>query len=191
VRGRCQVLVVALAVAGCGGSGSPNPAKSSPAVALPSGALASLVPQPGEVDAGLVPLLAQTGPADADRLASFSSDVPAAKTRLVQHGLEAAYVASYADPASGRTLVTVVARFVDEAGARKDLVDDAAGSTPTDLSEGSVERVQPLPGSATGQLVTERARSGRTTLLVAVGAPGKVDTTSVRAIARQLLARAG
>ena len=194
------LLALAGALAGAAlGACSDGETPDAPVIAtLPPGELSSLVVQPTEVASGVVPILAQTGPADATRIASFSADPTAAAASLASHGFERAYVVQYGDPATRRSVTSVVARFGTEAGATADLTGDltAARATGTPYDEpglgdqaGGVE--SDLNASAgTGSLVTLRWRLGRTTWLIAIGATGKVDRAVLRTLAERILARA-
>jgi hypothetical protein len=179
------VLLLALLV-GCGGSSSPSsgpgPSASSieastavPDIVLPADPLRDLVPRTADLPPGLVAILAGSGPRDAKAIAGYSADPKSAATLLTQHGFRSAYVAQYADPATGRVLSVVVSRFSTAAGAAADLDADLKGSTGEQIKgdvigEKSDVRRQPLPGGK-GQLVTVRFGKGATTWLVAYGAP--------------------
>lgn len=169
-------------------------------VVLPPDPLRPLVPAPEEVPAGMVPLLSGSGARDAKAIAEFSADPAAAAKALAAHGFTSAYVAQYADPADGRVLSVVVARFRDAAGAEADLQGDLAGSsgelvTTDTVGQASQARRQPLPGSspgsAPGELVTLRFRQGATTWLLAYGARPTADPQVAVELGRALVARAG
>ena len=178
------VLLLTVLV-GCGGSSSPStaPRPSSTAVAstavpdiqLPADPLRDLVPRTADLPPGLVAILAGSGPRDAHTIAGYSADPKSAGTLLTQHGFRSAYVAQYADPATGRVLSVVVSRFSTAGGATADLDADLKATTGEEIKadqvgEKSDVRRQPLPGGK-GQLVTVRFRKGATTWLVAYGAP--------------------
>ena len=189
-------------LAGCSsGDGNPvatNTPAPAPAVTLPPGPLADQVLQPGDLDVNLVPILAQTGPADIAKIASFSGDPAAAQTALTAHGFQAAYVVQYGDSASGAVLTNVVTSFATEGGARDDLTADlaAAGSGGTPVAtDGLGDQAgginAPLdPTAGTGQLITLRWRVGATTWLLAVGSPQTLDEPAVRSLADLLVTRA-
>lgn len=168
-----------------------------PGVALPADPLRALVPEPDEVPAGLVPLVAGSGRRDAAAIAEYSADPAAARTALTAHGFAGAYVAQYAHPADGRVLSVVVARFRDAAGAEADLSGDLAGSSgevvqvPTVGDQSQVRR-QPLPGEGgDGELVTLRFRAGATTWLLAYGARPTADPQVAVELGRLLVERGG
>ena len=166
-----------------------------PGVSLPPHPLLPLVPEPDEVPAGMVPLLAGSGGRDAAAIAEFSADPAAAAKALAEHGFREAYVAQYAHPSDGRVLSAVVVRFADAAGAQADLAGDLSGTggevveVPT-LGEQSQVRRQPLPGAEDGELVTVRFRQGATTWLLAYGAVPEADVEVPVALARVLVDRA-
>lgn len=164
-----------------------------PDVTLPADPLSPLVPAPDEVPAGMVPLLAATGPRDAKAIAEFSSDPAAAAGALAAHGFRSAYVAQYAHPSDGRVLSVVVSRFTDAAGAKADYEGDVAASSgdlveTAAVGEASQVRRQPLPGGS-GELVTLRFRKGSTTWLLAYGAP-TADAAVAVDLAQALVDRA-
>jgi hypothetical protein len=199
------VLVCGAAAAGCGGSSdvaagpsasaSTEPSGSAvPDIVLPADPLRDLVPRTGDLPAGLVAILAGSGPRDAKAVAAYSSNPTQAGSLLASHGFRSAYVAQYADPASGRVLSVVVSRFSTSAGAAADLDSDLAASsgeqvTAAAVGEKSQVRRQPLPGGS-GQLVTVRFRKGATTWLVAYGAKPTADPAVGVAIATTLAGRA-
>ncbi len=197
------VLLLAL-LAGCGGSSGPSagPAPSSsieastavPDIALPADPLRDLVPRTSDLPPGLVAILAGSGPRDAHTIAGYSADPKSAGTLLTQHGFRSAYVAQYADPATGRVLSVVVSRFSTAAGATADLDADLKASTGEQIKAGVIGeksdvRRQPLPGGK-GQLVTVRFRKGATTWLVAYGASPTADPKVATDLATTLASRA-
>ena len=183
------VLLLAL-LAGCGGSSGPTsgPAPSGgsieastamPDIVLPADPLRELVPRTADLPPGLVAILAGSGPRDAHAIAGYSADPKSAGTLLTKHGFRSAYVAQYADPATGRVLSVVVSRFSTASGATADLDADLKASTGEQIpsaviGEKSDVRRQPLPGGK-GQLVTVRFGKGATTWLVAYGASPTAD----------------
>jgi hypothetical protein len=197
VGGLLSLVVATGAVAACGDDEAPTP-RETPKVALmlPPGDLSDAVVQPDEVPDGVVPLIAQTGPADVAKIASFSADPADAETSLKAHGFTSAYVATYGDEASGRVVISVATRFATEQGATDDLTADLAASTGTkvdvdDLGDQAGGVRGPLdPATNKGELVTVRWRHGATTWLLAVGAQRDVDVEAVLTLARKVLSRA-
>jgi hypothetical protein len=196
------VLLLALLV-GCGGSSgsaaAPSPAGPAatstavPDIVLPADPLRDLVPRTADLPPGMVAILAGSGPRDAHTIAGYSADPKSAGTLLTQHGFRSAYVAQYADPATGRVLSVVVSRFSMAAGAAADLDADLTASTGEKVTseaigERSDVRRQPLPGGQ-GQLVTVRFRKGATTWLVAYGATPTADPKVATDLARALAGR--
>jgi hypothetical protein len=166
-----------------------------PGVTLPPDPLRDLVPTPEEVPAGMVPLLAGSGPRNLQAVADFSADPAAAAASLTEHGFTSAYVAQYAHPTDGRVLSVVVSRFGDAAGAEADLAGDLASSTGDEVAVPTVgaasqARRQPLPGNDEGQLLTLRFRAGATTWLLAYGAVPEADPDVAVELARALVERA-
>ena len=198
------VCAVAGGLAGCSDgepTATPTTASASaltaplPGITLPPDPLQPLVPEPDEVPAGMVPLLAGSGSRDARAIAEFSADPAAAARALADHGFRSAYVAQYAHPTDGRVLSVVVVRFADAAGAQADLASDLAGTTGDVLDlppvgETSQARRQPLPGDQPGELVTLRFRDGPTTWLLAYGARPTADPQVLLELARPLVERA-
>ena len=198
------VLLLALVV-GCGGSSTPSAAPTSPGgsieastavpdIVLPADPLRDLVPRTADLPPGLVAILAGSGPRDAHTIAGYSADPKSAGTLLTQHGFRSAYVAQYADPATGRVLSVVVSRFSTAGGATADLDADLKASTGEQIQsavigEKSDVRRQPLPGGK-GQLVTVRFRKGASTWLVAYGAGPTADPKVATDLATTLAGRA-
>lgn len=168
---------------------------ADPELSLPADALTPLVPAPGEVPAGMVPLLTGSGPRDSAAVAGYSADPAAAADALAAHGFQSAYVAQYADPNGVQVLSAVVVRFADAAGATADLQGDLAESSGKVLDvdtvgEASEARTQALPGASAGELVTLRFRAGRTTWLLAYGNQPQADPQVPIALGRLLVDRA-
>jgi hypothetical protein len=197
------VLLLAV-LAGCGGSSTPSSAPASsgssveastavPDIALPADPLRDLVPRTADLPPGLVAILAGSGPRDAHTIAGYSADPKSAGTLLTQHGFRSAYVAQYADLATGRVLSVVVSRFSTASGAAADLDADLKASTGEQITAGVIGeksdvRRQPLPGGK-GQLVTVRFRKGATTWLVAYGASPTADPKVATDLAATLASR--
>lgn len=192
-------LLVLAALAGCATHTTTTVRVPVAAEPLPAGALSSLVVQPAEAPAGSTVLLRATGPADAAKIASFSSSPAAAQASLARNGFDDAYVAEYADLTARTSLVVTVVRFATAGGATAQVAADLAAPVPAGSSRqplaavGAVsgEVVSPQPGGAAGaQLVTVRVGVGRLAYLVAATGPHAVDPASVAGIARTLAARA-
>ena len=161
---------------------------AAPRVTLPPDDLLRLVPDPSEVPAGLLPVVAGSGPRDLAAVAAFSGDPVAAAAALRAHGFRRAYVAQYAEPVrDGAVLSVVVAEFATLPGAADDLAGDLAASGPGDAvpaaelpgAQGADLRDQPLPGGS-GTLTTLRFRVGTRTFLLARGAPASDRPLLVR-----------
>jgi hypothetical protein len=200
-------LLACLALPACGGDSEPaaqatpsvsteSPSSAAPDIVLPAGPLRELVPESGDLPPGMVPIVAGTGPRDRKAVAGYSADPTKADGLLATHGFRFAYVAQYADPATGRVLSVVVSRFATSSGATADLAGDLSVSSgspvasPT-VGEQSQVLVQPLPqANKTGQLVTVRFRKGATTWLVAYGGTPTADPQIAIGVARTLAARA-
>ncbi len=205
LRVAAAALAAACLLTGCSDDepdAAPQPPSESalnapvPGVTLPADPLRALVPEPDEVPAGLVPLVAGSGRRDAAAIAEFSADPAAARTALAEHGFSGAYVAQYAHPADGRVLSVVVVRFRDAAGAEADLTGDLAGSSGevvqvATVGDQSQVRRQPLPGEGGGELVTLRFRAGATTWLLAYGARPTADPQVAVELGRLLAERGG
>lgn len=201
------VVLIGLFVllAGCGGgsdsTAAPRPTGAEgigttavPDIVLPADPLRDLVPRTAELPPGLVAILAGSGPRDAAAIAAYSADPKSAGSLLTKHGFSSAYVAQYADPATGQVLSVVVSRFSTVAGAGADLDADLGASAgekvPSALvGDKSEVRRQPLPGGK-GQLVTVRFGKGATTWLVAYGARPTADASVAVVLATTLAARA-
>ncbi len=198
------VVLLAL-LAGCGGSSGPTASPSPtgsiavastavPDIVLPADPLRDLVPRTAELPPGLVAILSGSGPRSAAAIAAYSADPQSAGSLLTKHGFRSAYVAQYADPATGRVLSVVVSRFSTTAGAGADLDADLVASTgekvpSARVGDTSEVRRQPLPGGK-GQLVTVRFGKGATTWLVAYGASPTAEASVAVDLATTLAARA-
>lgn len=197
---KATAVVVLAAVYGLAGCSADAPATSAdpqapPGISLPADPLTPLVPAPGEVPAGMVPLLTSTGKRDVAAVAAYSADPAAAVRALSAHGFQSAYVAQYADPNGAQVLSVVVTRFADAAGAEADLTGDLSASAGerlelAQLGEVSQARRQALPEASGGELVTLRFRQGRTTWLLAYGDQPRADPQVAVALGRLLVDRA-
>jgi hypothetical protein len=199
------LVALPLLLGGCSsGSSAPDAAAQAaasapvPGVTLPPDALVDLVPRPDEVPAGMVPVLAGSGPKDLTTVASYSGTgataTAAAAAKLTQHGFSRAYVAQYANPSTGQVLSIVASSFATAAGATADFADDQSGAqgkpvpgAPT-LGEASSATVQDLPGTA-AQLVLVRFRRGTTTWSLAYKAGPTADPQLAIDLATVLLKR--
>jgi hypothetical protein len=196
--------VLLTALSGCGGGSENVAAKPSasavaastavPDIVLPDDPLRDLVPKTADLPPGLVAILSGSGPRDAAAIAAYSADPASAGTLLTKHGFRSAYVAQYADPATGSVLSVVVSRFSTAAGAKADLDADLKASAGEEIKGSTVGdqsqvRRQPLPGGK-GELVTVRFRKGATTWLVAYGANPKADPKVAVDLAATLASRA-
>lgn len=195
-----MLLVLTACSGGSTPGGDPAPSTSATAspiavdIVLPADPLRDLVPRTTDLPPGLVAILAGSGPRDAHAIAAYSADPTKAGVLLEQHGFRSAYVAQYADPASGRVLSVVVSRFSTAAGASADLDADLGASTgeqvkAATVGEKSDVRRQPLPGGK-GELVTVRFGKGATTWLVAYGANPEADEKVAIDLATTLASRA-
>lgn len=178
---------------------SPEAAASAPVpgITLPPGALRDLVPAPDEVPAGMVPVVLGSGPRDLAVVASYSGTGAAATqaaAALRAHGFQAAYVAQYANQATGQVLSVVVSRFATQAGAVADFAADekqthAAPVVAEQVGDASVVTSQPVPGKTTGTLVLLRFRRGTDTWVVAYQAAPTADPKVAVALGKRLLER--
>ncbi|HUR52380.1 MAG TPA: hypothetical protein VMZ11_09665 [Mycobacteriales bacterium] len=168
-----------------------------PGVSLPAGDLQELVPAPTEVPAGMVPVVLGSGPRSLDEVAGYSGTgaVKAqAVTSLRAHGFTSAYVAQYANQATGQALSVVVSRFASTTGATADFSDDQKGTSGTPVTtdpigEASSVTTQDVPGSVTSQLTLVRFLRGTDTWVIAYQAAPKADPAVPVALAKALLAR--
>jgi hypothetical protein len=206
---RLALLAAApLLLAGCSGgtsSSSPDPraAASAPVagVTLPPDRLATLVPSPSEVPAGMVPVVTGSGPRELAVVAGYSGTGAAATTaagRLRAHGFVKAYVGQYANPSTGQVLAVVASTFATAAGAAADFADDERGGSGTrvttpalgEASSATVQAVPGEPGQPARQLLLLRFRRGTTTWSLAYQAAPEADPAVAVAVARKVLARA-
>lgn len=205
-------LLTLLAAACSGGStagtGPPSsqPAITAPApgVTLPPGTGSGLVPTPTEVPAGMILLVKGSGPRDLATVAGYSASgtgaqhdasVAAAAAKLRSHRFEAAYVAQYANQATGAFVSVVASSFATPAGATADLADDQRSTsgkavTVQPVGDASSARITPVPGKVPGELLLLRFRKGATTWSLAFQAAPKADPAVAVALARLLVARA-
>lgn len=202
-RGLAALLTAPLLLAGCSGDSTPtvDPQTAAsapvPGVTLPADPLVDLVPRPNEVPAGMVPVLAGSGPRDLTTVAGYSgtgATATAAAAKLTAHGFRRAYVAQYANPATSQVLSIVASTFATVAGATADFADDQAGAqgkkvtTPT-LGEASAVTLQDVPGSVAKQLVLVRFRRGMTTWSLAYAASPTAEPKVAIDLAQALLKR--
>lgn len=195
------MLLPALAAGCSGGSSHPGPDVAAsapvPGVTLPPDALTDLVPRPDEVPAGMVPVLAGSGPRSLQVVASYSGTGAAAQTaalKLRAHGFQRAYVAQYANPGTGQVLSVLASTFGTAAGAAADFGDDLKGGSGTvvpepTLGEASAVTLQKVPGSVVRELVLVRFRRGTTTWSLAYEAAPTADPALAVDLAKRLLAR--
>ncbi len=164
---------------------------------LPADPLAVLVPQPDEVPAGMVPLLAGSGPRTLDVVAGYSGTGAAATqaaATLTSHGFLRAYIAQYANEATAQSVTVLVSEFSDAAGATADLVGDLGAyggkvvATPT-IGEQSQVIVRETPGEGASQLVLVRFRRGVHTWLLSYSAVPTADPQIAIDLSTRLLAR--
>lgn len=179
----------------------PSAAASAPlpGVTLPPGPMSDLVPAPDEVPAGMVPILKGSGPRALAVVASYSGTGAArvaAESALRSHGFQSAYVAQYANQATGQVLSVLVTSFATAAGATSDFGDDQRRTTGTpvpaeQLGDASSVTTQTIPGSVSSELLLVRFLSGTRTWTLAYQAAPTADPQVGIALARKLLARAG
>jgi hypothetical protein len=194
--------LLALGVAACSDEdplADPDVAASAPVpgVSLPPGTLIDLVPSPSEVPAGMVPVLKGSGERSLDEVAGYSGEgaVKAqAATALKQHGFQSAYVAQYANQATGQVLSVVVTRFATADGATADFSDDQRGTAgepvaAEDIGDGSSVTKQTIAGKVPSELVLVRFRRGTDTWVLAYQAAPTADPTVGIEVAKRLLAR--
>jgi hypothetical protein len=177
----------------------PDVAASAPLpdVTLPPGALRNLAPDPDEVPAGMVPVVLGSGTRTLEEVAGYSGTGAVktqAATSLRAHGFQDAYVAQYANQATGQVLSVVVTQFATPAGASADFNDDQKSTSGTpvpaeQLGESSSVTKQTVSGSAPGELVLVRMVRGAHTWVIAYQASPVADAQVAVALAKTLLAR--
>jgi hypothetical protein len=168
-----------------------------PGVTLPPGGLKDLVPTPEEVPAGMVPVLQGSGPRTIDVVAGYSGTGAAATqaaTSLRAHGFTDAYVAQYANQATGQVLSVVVSRFGTAQGATADFSDDQKGTSgkivdAEQLGDASSVTLQTISGKVPSELVLVRFVRGTDTWVIAYQAAPKADPAVPLGLAKTLLAR--
>jgi hypothetical protein len=194
------LLLAPVLLVGCSDDGkTPDPGASAPlpGVTLPPGALLDLVPTPEEVPAGMVPVLAGSGERDLQTIAGYSGTgaaATAAAASLTKHGFTKAYVAQYANQATGQVLSVVVSQFATAAGATADYDSDANAAkgsviTTETVGDASSATKQTITGSVSSELVLLRFRRGTTTWAVAYQAAPTADPAVPVMIAKAVLAR--
>lgn len=197
-------MLLALALAtGCSSSAptvDPSVAASAPVpgLTLPPDPLATFVPQPEEVPAGMVPLPNGSGARTLDVVAGYSGTgaaVTAAKAKLTAHGFTKAYVVQYASESTGQVLSVLVSEFATAAGATADLGDDLASAAAektvpgATIGEQSRTTLQDLAGTQPKQLVIVRFRKGTHTWSLAYQAGPTADPAIANELATRLVAR--
>lgn len=203
-RGLAALLTAPVLLAGCssGSSGpkvDPQAAASAPVpgVTLPPDPLVDLVPRPDEVPAGMVPVIAGSGPRDLQTVAGYSGTgaaATAAAAKLTAHGFSRAYVGLYANPSTMQGLSVVVSSFATAAGAAADFADDQRGAqgkkvTTATLGEASSVTIQDVAGKLAKQLVLVRFRRGTTTWLLGYQAAPTAEPQVAIDLATALLKR--
>lgn len=197
------LLAAPLLLAGCSDDSSPyddpDVAASAPIpdVTLPPGTLRNLAPEPDEVPAGMVPVVLGSGTRTLDEVAGYSGTgaVKAqAATSLRAHGFQDAYVAQYANQATGQVLSVVVTQFATPAGAAADFSEDQKSTSGTpqaaeQLGDSSSVTKQEISGSTPGELVLVRMVRGTHTWVIAYQASPVASADVAVALAKTLLAR--
>lgn len=178
----------------------PSAAASAPVpgVTLPPGPMVDLVPAPDEVPAGMVPIIKGSGPRGLAVVASYSGAATRAQAEssLRSHGFQAAYVAQYANQATGQVLSVLVSSFATAQGATSDFSDDQRGTTGTpvqaeQLGDASSVTKQTIAGSVSSELLLVRFLKGTRTWTLAYQAAPTADPQVGIALATKLLERAG
>ena len=202
-RAPALVLLALVLVPGCsGGSPAVDPSVAAsapvPGLTLPPDPLATFVPQPEEVPAGMVPLPNGSGARTLDVVAGYSGTgaaLAAAKAKLTSHGFSKAYVVQYASESTGQVLSVLVSEFATAAGATADLKDDLAAAAAektvpgATVGEESRTTVQDLAGTQPKQLVIVRFRKGTHTWSLAYQAAPTADPALADELAKRLVAR--
>ena len=202
-RSLAALAVVPCLLAGCSDKGSalddPNVQASAPVpgVTLPPGGLVELVPTPAEVPAGMDPVLQGSGPRTLEVVAGYSGTGAAATqaaASLRAHGFADAYVAQYANQATGQVLSVVVSRFATGAGATADFSDDQKGTSgkivqAEQLGDASSVTTQTVTGKVSSELVLVRFLRGTDTWVIAYQAAPKADPAVPVGLAKTILAR--
>lgn len=196
-------MLAPVLLASCSGGSTPTTdpdvAASAPVpgLTLPPDTLATLVSQPDEVPAGMVPLAAGSGARDLAVVAGYSGTgaaEKAAEAKLKAHGFVKAYVAQYASESTGQVLSILVSEFATAAGATADLADDLKAAqgksvSAATLGEQSAVTQQDIPGSIASQLVIARFRRGVDTWSLAYKAGPTADPQVAIGLATKLLSR--
>jgi hypothetical protein len=202
-RSLAALAVLPCLLAGCSDDGpdlsDPKVQASAPipGVTLPPGGLHDLVPTPEEVPAGMVPVLQGSGPRTIDVVAGYSGTGAAATQALAAlraHGFADAYVAQYANQATGQVLSVVVSRFATSTGATADFSDDQKGTSgkivPSEqIGDASSVTTQTVTGSVSSELVLVRFVRGTDTWVIAYQAAPKADPAVPVGLAKTILAR--
>lgn len=203
LRPLVALALLPVLLAGCSeGAPAVDPSSAAsaplPGVTLPPGPLVDLVPSPADVPAGMVPLLRGSGPRDLALVASYSGTGATrtqAEASLRAHGFTAAYVAQYANQATGQVLSVLVVSFATAAGATADFSDDQRGTAGTivpaeQLGDASSVTTQTIAGSVQSQLLLVRFLRGTHTWTLAYQAAPTADPAVGVTLAKTLLARA-
>jgi hypothetical protein len=197
------LLAAPLLLVGCSDDSSPyddpDVAASAPlpGVTLPPGTLLNLVPTPTEVPAGMVPVVLGSGTRTLDEVAGYTGSGTVktqAAASLRAHGFQDAYVAQYANQATGQVLSVVVSQFATPAGAAADFSEDQKGTSGTpvpseQLGDSSSVTRQAVSGSTPGELVLVRMVRGVHTWVIAYQASPTASAEVPTALAKALLSR--
>ena len=203
-RSLAALAVLPCLLVGCSHSGSPDLSDPTvqasapvPGITLPPGTLSNLVPTPEEVPAGMVPVLQGSGPRTLEVVASYSGTGAAAARAaesLRAHGFQDAYVAQYANQATGQVVSVVVSQFATKDGATSDFSDDERGTSGTIVSaetvgDASTVTTQAVPGKVASELTLLRFIKGTDTWVIAYQAAPKADPAVPIGLAKTILAR--